>query len=208
MEVNQLDCAKVGKLILQLRKEKGLTQKNVADALNISNKTISKWECGMGCPDASLWSELSRILGADIQKMLEGELNPNSPDYGNIRRVKFYVCPLCGNILVSTSPASIFCCGRKLIALIPKKIKGHSLDVQVMDIDYYISFNHEMHKSHFISFVAYVADDKVLLNRLYPEQDSTVRFPIMRGNGKLYAYCNHHGLWEQSILDKYKRGQA
>lgn len=68
MEVNQLDCAKVGKLILQLRKEKGLTQKNVAEALNISNKTISKWETGMGCPDASLWSELSGILGADIQK--------------------------------------------------------------------------------------------------------------------------------------------
>ena len=202
MEVNQLDCAKVGKLILQLRKEKGLTQKNVAEALNISNKTISKWECGMGCPDASLWSELSGILGADIQKMLEGELNPNSPDYGNIRRVKFYVCPLCGNILVSTSPASIFCCGRKLTALIPKKMKEHSLDVQVMDIDYYISFDHEMQKSHFISFVAYVADDKVLLNRLYPEQDSAVRFPIMSGSGKLYAYCNHHGLWEQSILEK------
>lgn len=196
-----MDCAKVGKLILQLRKEKGLTQKNVADALNISNKTISKWECGMGCPDASLWSELSSILGADIQKMLEGELNPNSPDHGNIRKVKFYVCPLCGNILVSTSPASIFCCGRKLTALIPKEVKEHSMDVQVMDIDYYISFDHEMRKSHYISFVAYVADDKVLLNKLYPEQTSAVRFPIMRGNGKLYAYCNHHGLWEQSILD-------
>ncbi len=197
-----MDCAKVGKLILQLRKEKGLTQKNVADALNISNKTISKWECGMGCPDASLWSELSGILGADIQKMLEGELNPNCPDSGNIRKVKFYVCPICGNILVSTSPASIFCCGRKLTALVPEKMNCHTLDIQVVDIDYYISFDHEMKKSHFISFVAYVADDKVFLNRLYPEQPSAVRFPIMRGNGKLYAYCSNHGLWEQAISDK------
>jgi desulfoferrodoxin (superoxide reductase-like protein) len=81
-------------------------------------------------------------------------------------------------------------------------MKGHSLEVQEIDIDYYISFDHEMHKSHFISFVAYVADDKVLLNRLYPEQNSAVRFPIMRGNGKLYGYCNNHGLWEQSILNK------
>ena len=156
----------------------------------------------MGCPDASVWSELSSILGADIQKILEGELNPNSPDHGNIRKVKFYVCPLCGNILVSTSSASIFCCGRKLTELIPKEIKGHSMDVQVMDIDYYISFDHEMRKSHYISFVGYVVDDKVLLSRLYPEQDSAVRFPIMSGSGKLYAYCNHHGLWEQSILEK------
>lgn len=198
MEVSRLDCAKVGKLILQLRKEKGLTQKNVAEALNISNKTISKWECGMGCPDASLWSGLSSVLGVDIQKMLEGELNPNSPDNGNIRRVKFHVCPLCGNILVSTSPASIFCCGRKLTPLVPQKIKGHSLEVQVIDIDYYISFKHEMDKSHFISFVAYVADDKVLLNRLYPEQISAVRFPVMGRNGRFYACCSRHGLWEQS----------
>ena len=53
-----MDCMKVGKLILQLRTEKGLTQKQVADQLNISNKTISKWECGLGCPDVSLWEEL------------------------------------------------------------------------------------------------------------------------------------------------------
>ena len=42
-----MDCAKVGRLILQLRREKGLTQQNLADALNISNKTVSKWECGV-----------------------------------------------------------------------------------------------------------------------------------------------------------------
>lgn len=41
-----MDCAKVGKLIAELRKEKGLTQKNIADALGISNKTVSKWETG------------------------------------------------------------------------------------------------------------------------------------------------------------------
>ena len=58
-----MDCMKVGKLILQFRTEKGLTQKQVADQLNISNKTISKWECGLGCPDVSLWEELANVLG-------------------------------------------------------------------------------------------------------------------------------------------------
>lgn len=42
-----MDCAKVGRLILQFRKEKGLTQQQVADLLGISNKTISKWERGV-----------------------------------------------------------------------------------------------------------------------------------------------------------------
>ena len=61
-----MDCVKTGRLIAKLRKEKGLTQKNVADALGISNKTISKWETGLGCPDLSLWPDLSTILGAEI----------------------------------------------------------------------------------------------------------------------------------------------
>ena len=84
-----MDCKKVGQLILQLRKEKGLTQYQVAEKLNISNKTVSKWECGMGCPDASLWSELSALLGADILKVLEGEVKPNARDIGKIEKVKF-----------------------------------------------------------------------------------------------------------------------
>lgn len=42
-----MDCAKVGQLILQLRREKGLTQRQLADTLGISNKTVSKWECGV-----------------------------------------------------------------------------------------------------------------------------------------------------------------
>lgn len=42
-----MDCAKVGQLILQLRREKGLTQRQLADTLGISNKTASKWECGV-----------------------------------------------------------------------------------------------------------------------------------------------------------------
>lgn len=54
-----MDCSKTGKLIAQLRKENKFTQQNLADALGISNKTVSKWECGLGFPDASLWADLS-----------------------------------------------------------------------------------------------------------------------------------------------------
>ena len=75
-----MDCAKVGKLIAELRKEKGLTQKNIADALGISNKTVSKWETGLGCPDLSLWPDLSVILGTEITQLMEGEITTNKPD--------------------------------------------------------------------------------------------------------------------------------
>lgn len=193
-----MDCVKIGKLIAKLRKEKNLTQKNVADALNIQSKTVSKWECGLGCPDLSLWPELSAVLGVDMKQMMDGEITPNKPDIGNIDKVRFYVCPSCGNILVSTGSASIFCCGRKLERILPVDTPVvPKITVEEMDIDYFITFDHPMTKEHYLSFVAYVKTDRVLLNRLYPEQSPTCRFPIITG-GKLYAYCIKHGLMAYS----------
>jgi DNA-binding XRE family transcriptional regulator/desulfoferrodoxin (superoxide reductase-like protein) len=192
-----MDCSKVGKLLLELRKEKGMTQKNIADAMNISDKTISKWERGLGCPDVSLLNELSNILGVNIEKILLGDLDPNDADGGNMKRIKFYVCPNCGNVITGTGGGEMSCCGRKLEALIAKpENEEHKLTVEEMDGDYYITFEHEMSKAHYISFVAYVACDRVLMVKLYPEQSAAVRFPQMYG-GKLYAYCNQHGLWRK-----------
>lgn len=189
-----MDCMKIGECIAQLRKEKGMTQQSLADALNVSNKTISKWECGLGCPDVSLWFGLSAVLGADIQKMLEGELAPNKPDNGDIEKIHFYVCPECGNILVSTGKASISCCGRRIVQLPVSQQPKPKLQVRQMDIDYYITVRHEMSKDHYIAFIAYVTGDRVLLNRLYPEQDAAVHFPMMRAAGNLYVYCVQDGL--------------
>ncbi|WMJ86424.1 helix-turn-helix domain-containing protein [Anaerocolumna sp. MB42-C2] len=190
-----MDCAKVGKLILQLRKEKGLTQKQIADQLNISNKTVSKWECGLGCPDVTLWEELSAVLGADILKLLQGELDPNRPDVGKIDKIQFYVCPTCGNILTSTGKTTISCCGRRLHPSTPiTPIEGHEIHVEEIETDYYITLNHEMRKDHYILFAACVYDDLMLFNRLYPEQSPAFRLPIMRGGGILYLYCTKHGL--------------
>jgi desulfoferrodoxin (superoxide reductase-like protein) len=55
-----------------------------------------------------------------------------------------------------------------------------------------------MTKKHYISFVSFVGYDRVLLVKLYPEQNAELRFPKMHGN-KLIAYCNEHGLWEKKI---------
>jgi len=194
-----MDCAKIGRLIAQLRKEKGLTQQNIAQALNISNKTISKWECGLGCPDVSLWADLSTILGVDMAQMMEGEITLNRSDKGNINKIRFYVCPSCKNVLASTGSASIFCCGRKLDQLTPQQDENTPpITTEIIDIDYFITIEHEMTRDHYILFAAYVISDKVFLTRLYPEQNATVRIPHMPG-GKLYLYCVKHGLSVYSI---------
>ncbi|MDD2200228.1 MAG: helix-turn-helix domain-containing protein [Bacteroidales bacterium] len=194
-KVKDMDCINVGKLIRDLRKEKEMTQKQLADAMNISDKTVSKWERGLGCPDVSLLPGLSLILGINIERILLGDLEPSDANGGNMKRLKFYVCPLCGNVMTATGEAEISCCGRKLAPLTPKKADDeHMLNVEQIENDYYITFAHEMSKAHYISFVAYVTYDKVLLVKLYPEQGSELRFPQMFG-GKLYYYCNQHELW-------------
>ncbi len=190
-----MDCAKVGQVILQLRKEKGLTQQQVADILRISNKTVSKWECGLGCPDVSLWQELSELLGADILKILEGELKQNKLNIGKIDQVQFYVCPICRNILISTGKADITCCSRVLQPQVAQRLPDEmEISIERMDADFYITFQHEMTKEHFIAFVAFAKNDQVVLNRLYPEQTAATRMPHM-GHGNLYLYCVSHGLY-------------
>ena len=195
-----MDCMKVGKLILQLRTDKGLTQKQVADQLNISNKTISKWECGLGCPDVSLWEKLANVLGADILKLLHGELNPNRPDVGRMDRIQFYVCPTCGNILTSTGAASIACCGRQLQPLCPAAADpSHAPVVEEVEDEYYAAVEHEMLREHYLLFAACVNDDRVWFNRLYPEQSPAFRFPNMRNGASLYLYCTKHGLMRYRV---------
>ncbi|WP_124064871.1 helix-turn-helix domain-containing protein [Clostridium sp. E02] len=192
-----MDCVKVGKLILKLRKEKGMTQKELADMMYISDRTISKWERGIGCPDVSLLHELSRILGVNIEKILAGDLEANDTDRGNMKKIKFYVCPTCGNTLYDIGEAQISCCGRKLVSLIAKNEDSeHELVVDRTDGEMYLTLQHEMTKGHFISFVAYVLDDRVLFIKLYPEQTVQVRFSPMQ-RGELYFYCTKNGLFKR-----------
>ena len=186
---------KIGKLIRAVRMEKGMTQRQLADAILVSDKTVSKWERGLGCPDVSLLGALSGALQVNIEKILLGELERNSMDGGNMKRVRFYVCPLCGNILTATGEGDVACCGRKLSALVAKPAdEMHRLTVEPMEDEYYITFSHGMSKEHYLNFVAYAGYDRLLLVRLYPEQGGELRIPQLRG-GKLYFGCNRHGLF-------------
>lgn len=64
---------KIGKFIAEKRKEKSLTQQELADILGISNKTVSKWECGNGLPEVSLMMPLCEALGISVNELLSGE---------------------------------------------------------------------------------------------------------------------------------------
>lgn len=67
-----MDQEKIGKFIADCRKEKGLTQLQLAEKLNITNRAVSKWETGKSCPDVSLMLELCNILGITVNELLSG----------------------------------------------------------------------------------------------------------------------------------------
>lgn len=64
---------KIGRFIMELRKRKNLTQRQLAEKLNISDKTVSKWECGKGMPEVSLMLPLCEVLEINVNELLSGE---------------------------------------------------------------------------------------------------------------------------------------
>src|SRR5574344_1582201 len=107
-----MDSRKVGALIKSLRVGHNMTQLQIAEKLNVTDRAVSKWERGEGCPDITLISKISHVLGASTESLLNGSIEENKADGGNMKRVKFYVCPNCGNIITSTGEVEISCCGK------------------------------------------------------------------------------------------------
>ena len=70
-----MDSVKIGKYIAYKRKQKGMTQQELADILMITNKAISKWETGVGVPDISILKDLAKALNVTVDELLEGEDN-------------------------------------------------------------------------------------------------------------------------------------
>ena len=192
-----MDQTKTGGLIRALRTQKGLTQKALAEAVGVGDKAVSKWERGLGCPDVSLLPELSRVLGVGLEALLSGELDANDQERGNMKKLNFYVCPDCGNLITTAAEMGVSCCGRTLLPLEPQKPE-EPLSVEKIDGSWFISSPHPMTKEHYVSFVALLTGDTLFLRRLYPEWDLQTRIPAF-GHGILLWYCTQHGLFRQII---------
>lgn len=194
-----MDSMKTGRLIRILRLEQGLTQRALAEKLQLSDKTISKWERGLGIPDVSLLAELSRILGADIGSILSGSLSPNETEVGNMKNTRYFVCPVCGGAALATGNASLSCCGRTLAPLpMQKAAPQQKLQVEAVEDEWYITGDHPMEKDNYIAFVAFQTGEKVEFVRQYPEWNLQLRIK-RRGHGKLIWYSTSLGLMYQLL---------
>ena len=188
-----------GKIIKELRERKKLTQIELADMISVSDKTVSKWETGKGLPDISLIEPLSKALNVSVIELMNGEYITNQNKSSNMLKSNFSVCPICGNIIHTMGKNINSCCGITL-PIIEADIENdkHTINCSIVESEYFISINHEMNKEHYISFIAYVTNDRCEIVKLYPEQNAEARF-LKRGKGIIYIYCNKDGLIKKNI---------
>ena len=184
-----------GTTVKKLREGRNMTQTELAEMIGVSSKTVSKWETANGLPDISLLQPLAQALGISVIELMNGEQITNQNRSANMLRCKFYVCPVCGNVLHALGDALVSCCG---ITLPPQETEEvdeeHTLTVESVEDEHFISIHHPMTKQHYISFIAFVTTDRIQTVKLYPEGNAQTRLQL-RGRGYLYFYCNRHGLY-------------
>lgn len=188
-----------GAAIKERREAKGLTQTQLAEILGVTGKAVSKWETGKGLPDISLLEPLAAALNTSVPELISGERIVNQNRSSNLLRSKFYVCPVCGNVIHAMGQTLISCCGITLPPLEAEEFdEDHEIAVEAVEDEHFITVRHPMTKQHYISFLAFVTCDRVQLVKLYPEGNAETRLQL-RGRGYLVAFCNRHGLMKRKI---------
>lgn len=189
-----------GAVIKKLREEKHMTQAELAEKICVSDKTISKWETAKGYPDISLLEPLAKVLGVSITELISGNAVSNVNVSANMLRSKFYVCPVCGNVIHSTGEAVIHCHGILLSPCQPEESnEQHKIFIERVEDEYFVQIEHDMTKNHYISFIAALSSDKVQMIKLYPEGNAEARVK-MTGVKKILYYCNRDGLFSVNVV--------
>ena len=194
-----MDQYVTGAVIRALREKAKLTQAQLAEMLNVSDKAVSKWETGRGYPDVTLLEPLAAVFRVSVAELLSGKAVTNTNISANMRRSHFYICPVCGNILHSMGQAAVSCHGIALPPLAAEEPDAaHTITLEAVEDEYFVSVRHEMSRTHYISFLAAVSDDRLQLIRLYPEGNAEACIQ-RRGVQTIYACCNRDGLFKLTV---------
>ena len=184
-----------GAVIKELREKNRMTQRELAEQLGVSDKTVSKWETGKGYPDITLLEPIAEAFRISVTELISGNTIHNENVSANMMRSKFYVCPVCGNVIHSMGEAAIHCHGIQLTPLDAEPTdEHHMIFIERIEDEYYVRIDHCMTKEHYISFMAAASTDNMQICKLYPEGSAEARFKI-RGVRRIFFYCNRDGLF-------------
>lgn len=189
-----------GAVIKNLREKKRMTQLQLAEKIGVSDKTVSKWETGKGYPDITLLEPIAAAFHVSVTELISGNPVQNANVSANMMRSKFYVCPVCGNVIHGIGEAVISCHGIQLEPLEEEPTdEEHKIFIERVEDEYFVRIEHDMTKKHYISFAAAVSPDELQMVKLYPEGEAQVRFKI-RGVQKILFFCNHDGLFSIDVI--------
>ena len=189
-----------GTVIKQLREKNKMTQLQLAEKLGVSDKTVSKWETAKGYPDITLLEPIADAFSISVTELISGNTVQNSNVSANMTKSKYYVCPICGNVIHSMGEAVINCHGVLMTAAEPEETdENHKISIERIEDEYYVQIEHEMTKSHYISFIAAVSSDRIQMVKLYPEGNAEARFKIS-GVKRILFYCNRDGMFFLNAL--------
>ena len=184
-----------GAVIKGLREKNTITQLQLAEKLGVSDKTVSKWETAKGYPDITLLEPIAEAFRISVAELISGNTIHNANVSANMLRSKFYVCPVCGNVVYSVGEAAIHCHGIQLLPLEAESTdERHIVFIERVEDEYYVRIDHSMTKEHYISFVAAASSDNIQIVKLYPEGNAETRVKL-RGVKRIYLYCNRDGLF-------------
>ena len=188
-----------GAVIKELRQKNSMTQVQLADRLGVSDKTVSKWETGKGYPDITLLEPIAQAFRVSVAELLSGSPVQNANVSANMLRSQFYVCPICGNVIHSIGEAAITCHGVLLQPeMAEESDEQHKIFIEKAEDEYYVRVQHEMTKTHYISFIAAVSSERIQLVKRYPEEEAEARFK-MQGVRKIFFFCNKDGLFSLNV---------
>ena len=184
-----------GERLKKLRVENQMSQDELAEKLGVSDKSVSKWETSRGLPDITLLEPIAEAFSISVTELISGNTIHNANVSANMLRSKFYVCPVCGNVIHSMGEAAIHCHGIQLMPLEAEQTdEHHMIFIERVEDEYYVRIDHSMTKEHYISFVAAASSDDMQMRKLYPEGNAEARFKI-RGVRRIFFYCNRDGLF-------------
>ncbi len=184
-----------GTAIRTLREQRNMTQLQLAEILGVSDKTVSKWETAKGYPDITLLEPIAEAFKVSVPELISGHQVKNENVSANMMRSKFYICPVCGNVIHSMGEAAIHCHGIRLMPLEAEPTdESHMILIDRIEDEYYVRIEHVMTKEHYISFVAAVSSDEIQMVKLYPEGNAEARFRI-RGVKRIFFCCNRDGMF-------------
>lgn len=160
-----------GTVIKELREKNKMTQLQLAERLSVTDKTVSKWETGKGYPDITPLERIADVFSISVAELISGNSVSNANVSANMLRSKFYICPVCGNVIHTMGEAIIYCYGVQLFPAVPEETdENHKIFVEKVEDEYYVCIDHAMTKKHYISFTASASSNHMQLVKLYPQK--------------------------------------